>query len=190
MAEMTDDPQAAPGDLELVRGFVNSRDVEKRSDDFSTPEALRAWLLASGLLGASESVTAADLELARATREAVRSMLRANSGEPPDDAAIDLVNEVSRTAGVGVRFGGGDDVALVPATAGVVGSLGHLLAIVANAMSEGMWNRLKVCRNDECALAFYDHARNRSGKWCSMADCGNLMKARAFRARHTEGQQS
>jgi predicted RNA-binding Zn ribbon-like protein len=58
---------------------------------------------------------------------------------------------------------------------------------VAAAMNDGTWSRLKVCMNDECAWAFYDHARNRSGKWCEMSVCGNRMKARAYRARRTGG---
>jgi predicted RNA-binding Zn ribbon-like protein len=50
-------------------------------------------------------------------------------------------------------------------------------------MNEGIWSRLKICQNDDCAVAFYDLARNKSGKWCSMEVCGNRMKARNFRAR-------
>ncbi len=51
-------------------------------------------------------------------------------------------------------------------------------------MAEGNWPRLKVCREDTCAWAFYDRSKNRSGAWCSMAVCGNRTKARAYRARH------
>ena len=50
-------------------------------------------------------------------------------------------------------------------------------------MRVGTWERLKVCRNDECQWAFYDHSRNHSGAWCTMAICGNRMKGRAFRTR-------
>ena len=40
----------------------------------------------------------------------------------------------------------------------------------------GVWNRLKVCPNDDCAWAFYDESRNRSRRWCSMNVCGNCHK--------------
>jgi predicted RNA-binding Zn ribbon-like protein len=34
------------------------------------------------------------------------------------------------------------------------------------------------------AIAFSDSSRNRSGRWCSMASCGNIVKMRrAYRAR-------
>jgi predicted RNA-binding Zn ribbon-like protein len=55
---------------------------------------------------------------------------------------------------------------------------------VTGAMAAGNWNRLKVCSNDACQRAFYDSSRNRSGRWCSMATCGNRMKGRAYRQRH------
>jgi predicted RNA-binding Zn ribbon-like protein len=59
-----------------------------------------------------------------------------------------------------------------------------VLAIVAEAMAEGTWSRLKACREHSCEWAFYDRSRNRSGVWCSMEGCGNRAKARAFRERH------
>ena len=75
-------------------------------------------------------------------------------------------------------------VALEPGAAGVDGALGRLVAIVATAMADGTWSRLKACQADRCGWAFYDHARNRSRRWCSMAVCGNRTKARSYRRRH------
>lgn len=40
--------------------------------------------------------------------------------------------------------------------------------------------RLRPCANDECALFLLDRSRPGTAKWCSMAECGNRMKARAF----------
>jgi predicted RNA-binding Zn ribbon-like protein len=46
------------------------------------------------------------------------------------------------------------------------------------------WTRLKVCSRDSCRWAFFDASRNRSGRWCSMAGCGNIVKMRrAYRTR-------
>jgi predicted RNA-binding Zn ribbon-like protein len=44
--------------------------------------------------------------------------------------------------------------------------------------------RLRLCANPMCKWAFYDSTKNRSRKWCDSQECGNVMKARAFRARH------
>ena len=43
--------------------------------------------------------------------------------------------------------------------------------------------RVKVCANPHCRWAFFDESRNRSRRWCDSSECGNVMKARAFRAR-------
>jgi predicted RNA-binding Zn ribbon-like protein len=55
----------------------------------------------------------------------------------------------------------------------------RLLAVVAEAMAEGTWTRLKACREPSCRSAYYDHSRNRRRTWCSMDICGNRAKARA-----------
>ena len=73
---------------------------------------------------------------------------------------------------------------------GVDGALGRLLAIVAAAQADGTWERLKACPWDTCRWAFYDHSRNRSGVWCSMAVCGNRAKVQAFRARQERSRPS
>ncbi|HEY7593895.1 MAG TPA: CGNR zinc finger domain-containing protein [Actinophytocola sp.] len=38
--------------------------------------------------------------------------------------------------------------------------------------------RLRPCANDECALFLLDRSRANNARWCSMAVCGNRMKAR------------
>ncbi|MER5778266.1 CGNR zinc finger domain-containing protein [Streptomyces sp. NPDC002039] len=38
--------------------------------------------------------------------------------------------------------------------------------------------RLRACANEECNLFLVDHSRPGTARWCSMAVCGNRMKAR------------
>lgn len=38
--------------------------------------------------------------------------------------------------------------------------------------------RLRACANPECRLFLIDHSKPNSARWCSMAVCGNRMKAR------------
>ena len=38
--------------------------------------------------------------------------------------------------------------------------------------------RLRPCANTECRLFLIDHSKPNSARWCSMAACGNRMKAR------------
>ncbi len=43
--------------------------------------------------------------------------------------------------------------------------------------------RLRACANADCNLFLVDHSRPGTAKWCSMATCGNRMKARAYAVR-------
>jgi predicted RNA-binding Zn ribbon-like protein len=167
----------APGDLALVQRFVNTADLETGSDDLGDPGALAAWLAGAGLAPAGAPFDEAGRALIVAVREALRALLLANHGEPPDRAAIATLD---RAANLTVRFDAGGQAWLEATDGGVVGAL---LAIVARAQAEGTWPRLKACPGDRCGWAFYDRSRNRSRTWCAMSVCGNRAKARSYRAR-------
>lgn len=44
--------------------------------------------------------------------------------------------------------------------------------------------RLRACENDECRLFLIDRSKGNTARWCSMATCGNRMKARRHHSRH------
>lgn len=180
--------QKAPGTLELVQDFVNTKDVEGGSDEIAGPAALRNWFAGRGLMDSSAAVSEGDVAQARELREAIRRVLVANAGEPVDRDAVDVLTMVGARGGVGPVFSSHEEVSLQARAAGAAGALGRIVAFVVDAIADGTWSRLKACLNDECQWAFYDSARNRSAKWCSMAVCGNRMKARAFRARRAESE--
>lgn len=48
--------------------------------------------------------------------------------------------------------------------------------------------RLRPCANDECALFLIDRSKANTARWCSMAVCGNRMKARRHYQRQRESQ--
>jgi len=172
----------APGQLELVERFVNTLEVETGVDAIATPAQLRMWLSDYGLVDRDVRVRSEDVTRAVALREALRQLLLANNGGPAALGALGELDRAAGRAGLAVRFGGGG-VSLTPSRGGVTGALGSVLAIVAASMADGTWERMKACRADDCAWAFYDHTKNRSGRWCSMAVCGNRTKVRAYRAR-------
>ena len=96
--------------------------------------------------------------------------------ESGDAAELDTL---AATRPLVVTFG--DGPALLPA--GVDDGVAGLLADVHRAHTAGEWSRLKACANPECQWIYYDGSRNRSGRWCSMNECGDVMKARAYRRR-------
>jgi predicted RNA-binding Zn ribbon-like protein len=168
--------QDAPGRLELVRGFVNSHDLERGTDDFVTSAGLRDWLRTAGL--AAEEVTETDRARAVELREAVRAFVH---GGPPT-----VLNEAAREAGVTLVFDAEGKPALRSAAGGATAAFGELVAIIATAHADGTWQRMRVCPNPDCRWMFYDHSKNRSGRWCQMAECGNRAKVRAYRERPRE----
>jgi predicted RNA-binding Zn ribbon-like protein len=177
----------APGGLGLVQAFINTNDIEDGQEELSDPERLRLWLAAHDLPGGEDELGQDDLRRALEVREALRDLAGANNGEPADPSAAETLNRIASTARLRVRFGTDGEARLEPAERGLTGALALLLANVETAMVDGTWPRFKTCRNDECRWAFYDHSKNRSGTWCTMADCGDKLKARAYRQRRKAG---
>lgn len=174
--------QEAPGELELVRAFLNSADLEEGSDELADAAALRAWLVSHGLLAPGCEVTEADRVRMVELREAIRALIVANSTGRLDASAAALLDRYGQAARLALAMTpGGLD--LRPADDGVEGACSRLLAIVFVAGVAGTLARLKACERHSCRWVFYDHSKNRSGRWCSMAVCGNRTKAARFRAR-------
>ena len=171
----------APGELETVRGFVNTFDAEDMTDDIETPAQLRDWLGANGL--EVDGVSAAEHTRAVAVRDALRGVLRAHHGHPDEELEPAVLAEASERARLQLRFDEDGVSRLVPAASGVDGALGRLLTIAHEADREGHWTRLKICPADDCQWAFYDRSRNRSATWCDMKVCGNRHKVREYRER-------
>ena len=172
-----------PNDLDAVMEFVNTVHYEQGDvdDHLDSPAALSAFLAEHGL--GRVAAKPGDLRRAVEVRKALRNLIGANNGEALDPEAVDLLNRTAARAKVVAAFDDHASWRIEPATSGVDGALGEMLASVFRAMSDGSWQRIKACGNPECRWAFHDSSKNRSGRWCEMASCGNRMKARAFRDR-------
>jgi predicted RNA-binding Zn ribbon-like protein len=181
------DRAPAPEPLRVVQRFVNTTDLEDGSDDLRDPAALATWLRRAGLLHGGEA-DAADLARAIALREAIRELVAAHAGLPHDPAAIEVVNEAGRRAGLLPALADPVSARLEPAAGGVDGALGRIVALIHAAIADGTWERLKACERDVCRWAFYDRSKNRSGHWCATSVCGQREKnRRAYRRRRARG---
>jgi predicted RNA-binding Zn ribbon-like protein len=182
---------SAPGQLELVRHFVNTLEIDpgEVTEELETPEQLASWLSEHDLLPRSTRLGSNDLRRAVALREALRGLLLANNGGPLEPTTVAALNRAVSDASVSLRFDDRGRAQLEAVGSGVDAALARIAAIVFEAMVEGTWPRLKACAADDCHWAFYDHSRNRSGTWCSMAVCGNRAKVRAYRERRTQGDR-
>jgi predicted RNA-binding Zn ribbon-like protein len=186
MAPLQDQPggrDPAPEPLELVQAFVNTNDMEGRRDKAGTPALLRSWLARHGLVDVREPISEAAFVRALQVREALRALALANNGAALDPGAVETINHTGARTRLKIEFGADGGARLKPEGAGVEAALGTLLAAVLEAMQRGTWTQMKACRRDTCRWVFYDHSRNGSSSWCSMAVCGNRAKTRAYRRR-------
>jgi predicted RNA-binding Zn ribbon-like protein len=127
--------------------------------EVTNPAQLCDWLVAYGLLSEGTPVTAGDLRRFQELREAIRSLLRANSHTQVNAEQISTLNHLASNSPLKVHFHGNAQVALVPDIGGVDGALARILGIVFSAMRDHSWSRLKACRNERCQKAFYDTSK-------------------------------
>jgi predicted RNA-binding Zn ribbon-like protein len=176
-----------PRPLRLLQQFINTYNIERehiglRTEEFASPADLRRWMVGHALLPPNARVGAFEVRRARQVREALRRLLLAHNGSPMDSTAVSILNRLLRDARLAVRLRRDGQARLELGAPGLTGALGRLLAAAMIAQIDGTWPRLKACRR--CHWAFYDHSRNRSGRWCVMSICGNRSKAEVYRTRH------
>ncbi len=181
--------------------FVNTDDVHRgrRLEHLVDFAAWTRWLAEAGVLDAERAAqlerraqeqpmgAQAALVDARRVRNALRTVAeRGASQERARDGALAEINRVlGRSAGTRSLEAGPTGFARSFRAGGDVFG-GLLLLIVesaADALVAGEMTRVKRCQGQGCARVYIDLTRNRSRRWCAMADCGNRAKAARHRSR-------
>jgi predicted RNA-binding Zn ribbon-like protein len=168
---------AADSDTDLLLALLNTTPTEpvsgSQSDLLAEDSQARTWLQEHVANAPADT----DLALLRATRTALQRVVR---GEAPPSVLSDSLEQVRMRPTVGE-----DGVAWirdVPAPREVAAR-----AVLAwGWTTAAMPGRLRFCSNPECTLFLIDHSRANAARWCSMAVCGNRMKARRHYARKTD----
>ena len=176
-------PEITPAAPALVMDFVNTLEIETGSDAIDSPAALRRWIeqrLGTHLRSVDEEAWHTAVE----TRESLRQVLASHSGAELSRPAIRQLNRAGQSAEIRAQWDDAGKATFEPHDAGAYGALGRIFSAVVAAQSDGTWERLKVCPAEDCRYAFYDHSKNRSGRWCTMRVCGNRAKTRTYRQRH------
>jgi predicted RNA-binding Zn ribbon-like protein len=171
----------APGSLHLVQQFINSNEMPDGVDELRTAPLAAGWL--ERTIGATLAVTDKDRDRLVATREALRDLLEAHTGENVDPAVPVRLQKLLSRAPL-VPFFTAEGATLAVDCAGVDSFLGMISTAIVEATLMGTWERLKICGRDACRWAFYDRSKNGCSCWCSMRGCGAREKARAYRTRH------
>ena len=179
----------APPPLQLVQAYVNTLDLDLRTDVLAHADEARAWLADAGLRDPGQPDLAADLELARAFRESLGAMVARSTGGPPlTEAELRPLERVTSEAAPRLEVTAECRVELECSEDAqrLVDGLAGLLLTIRDAQADGSWDRMKLCGNPDCLWAFYDRSHSRQGAWCDMASCGNRLKNRSLRARRAQ----
>jgi predicted RNA-binding Zn ribbon-like protein len=136
------------------------------SDDLADSARARAWLVSVGGLG-----TEAELRHVLRVRQALQAVVRGQ--QPPDVLAPALRGAVSVPAIEDGHLTWTLDVAPDRELA--------VRAVLAwDPLARQSPGRLRPCANEECRLFLIDRSKANAARWCSMAVCGNRMKARRY----------
>jgi predicted RNA-binding Zn ribbon-like protein len=175
----------APMPLLLVQSFVNTWEGDTGIDLLDDRGSAESWLRGAGLL--EGPLGEEDRVGTQRAREAIRALLVHNAGGPaPDTSDVELLSSVAAGCLLRPDLASDGAIELVPAEQPDRSPhLARLLLIIRDAQREGTWARLKACRNPDCRWAYFDRSHAGRGAWCDMAVCGNRIKNRNFRSRHS-----
>ncbi|WP_205624594.1 CGNR zinc finger domain-containing protein [Marinobacter nanhaiticus] len=173
----------------LALDFINTQFGvgAERKECLDGDSSVVAWLREAGVLTEDlESLPSGLVGLARELRENMRALVNAaKEGQPADPAVVNQVLE--RGAPI--------EKLVWDPTASVFRREEHrcnqeaesLLQPVARALvrllTEEDLELVRQCEASDCVLLFHDQTKSHRRRWCSMASCGNRMKAAAHRAR-------
>ncbi|MEU6468667.1 CGNR zinc finger domain-containing protein [Streptomyces massasporeus] len=175
-----------PGTLCLELTVTGGPGPFARWEVLHEPADLVTWAGRSRLPdGLDLTVSAAELERARALRDAVFLLAADRAhGRPLRAAQLDVVNAAAAAPPLIARIEPDGTRAWAPGATGT-----HLLATVArdaiDLFTGPHADRVRECGAHNCHLLFVDTSRPGRRRWCAMEHCGNREKVRAHRARHT-----
>ena len=154
--------------------FVNTEIVSQgeRVDLLQSDEDVWRWVIEAGL-----GRPARRDEILRDARELRRHLRALFLRGTPRKAEIDAINaalsrgrgsfHLERKGGAyRTRFAADSDDPLF-----------LIAAAAAELLATGDLSLIKPCGGTDCILLFYDTTKSHTRRWCSMAGCGNRMKA-------------
>ncbi len=187
----------------LALDFVNTQRMRDGQvvDLIEDYAALVGWLVQARVLGAAQAKAALKkwggnaegkrvYEQARTLRSALRAMAEhLAAGKPVPQSSLVSINEVLRR-GVGYaqisRSRGGFEKQLHAQHEEAMLLIVPIAEAASDLLCQGNLALVRKCDNPHCILYFYDTTKNHARRWCSMAGCGNRMKAAAhYRRLHS-----
>jgi predicted RNA-binding Zn ribbon-like protein len=156
-----------PDDEALLLDLLNTTPVVDGfpRDDLADSKAARAWMRERGIAS-----TKAELAALLDARSILQRVVR---GEASAAAAFQKFLDNVRLRPTAGRDGVAWHLAFENGTKGAVRAV-----LAWDALRISSPGRLRPCANTECRLFLIDRSKPNNARWCSMAICGNRMKAR------------
>lgn len=140
---------------------------------------LERWFAESHEFPAGLAADAASLRHALALREAVYRLAHSRlEATPFDPADLAIVNKLAAQPGLRVELTA-DGIARF-------GDARAALADIARSAVDALADTetpMKECGRPTCTRIYFDRSRGARRTWCGMDECGNRVKAAAYRAR-------
>lgn len=144
-------------------------------DELADPAAARRWMRERGI-AATKAEMAALVEVRSILQKVVEGDVRPTALKPILAGAA--LRPVAGRDGIAWRI----ETAEAPASA--------VRAVLAwDALRISSPGRLRPCANTDCRLFLIDRSKPNTARWCSMAICGNRMKARRHYRRAHAGDE-
>ncbi|MEU8383590.1 CGNR zinc finger domain-containing protein [Streptosporangium sp. NPDC048865] len=158
-------------DTDLLLDLLNTTPVVDgvRTDALEDRDEAARWL---GERDLPRSPAAA--ASARRVRDAIARVVR---GEESARTLETFLEGVARVPSVG------DDGVRWELRTGAADPFGLRCVLAWAHLRETLPGRLRPCANDDCRLFLVDRSRAGTRRWCSMAACGNRLKARRHHRR-------
>jgi predicted RNA-binding Zn ribbon-like protein len=146
------------------------------TDDFADTARTRAWLASAGGLG-----TEAEVQHVLGVRQALQAVVRGEQSPAVLAPALQGATCVPAITDGQITW-----TLSVPSER----ELAVRAVLTWDALAKQSPGRLRPCANDECRLFLIDRSKAGTARWCSMAVCGNRMKARRHyqRARNVQAE--
>lgn len=168
---------ATPADEAFLLDLLNTTPVIDGTvhDGLADSAAAKTWLREHEV-----SDTKAELAALVEARSILQQVVRGDAGPKTLKRFVDGVRVRPVVGGDGVDW-----------RLDVEGASGAARAVLAwDALRISSPGRLRPCANSECRLFLIDRSKPNTARWCSMAICGNRMKARRhYRRARTGGDQ-
>ena len=144
------------------------------TDEFADTIRARAWLASAGGAG-----TETELQHVLEARQALQAVVR---GEQPQAVLAPVLQGAASIPALT------DGQITWTLSASPERRLAVRAVLTWDTLAKQRPGRLRPCANDECHLFLIDRTKGNTARWCSMAVCGNRMKARRHhqRARDTQ----